>query len=63
MPQAAQIPAGFKDSYFGTDPGFEDPEHNNYRLTPESPVFDIAAEPIEYIDGDGESHTLVIIPT
>ncbi|MBN2329718.1 MAG: right-handed parallel beta-helix repeat-containing protein [Candidatus Omnitrophica bacterium] len=53
LPGGAQIPAGFMDSYSGGDPGFVNQEENDFRLTPDSPLFDPPATVIEYIDGDG----------
>ena len=63
LPSSANIPREFTDTITGTDPGFTDIDHRDFRLKPDSLFMDQSTPDLEYIDGDGVKHRLAIDQT
>ncbi len=60
IPNSAEAPATFTNTIKGDAPGFLSVDERDFRLQTTSPCVDNGAEDLEYIDGDGQSHQLVI---
>jgi len=60
IPASAEAPSTFTDTIKGDNPGFLSIDERDFRLQMTSPCVDKGAESLEYVDGDGQSHQLVI---
>lgn len=60
MPGGTSIPEGFSQTITGQNPGFYDASNRDYRLKPESPFWKYSHSAVEYLGGDGRSHSLQI---
>ncbi len=60
IPASAEAPATFTNTIKGDAPGFLGVDGRDFRLQTTSPCIDSGVEALEYIDGDGQTHQLVI---
>ncbi len=60
LPNSADLPDKFDNSITGRRPGFFDLLNRDFRLKPESPFWKYDGQTIEYIDGDGNKHSMKI---
>jgi hypothetical protein len=60
IPASAEAPAIFTNTIRGNALGFLSVDERDFRLRTTSPCVDKGAENLEYIDGDGQKHQLVI---
>ena len=60
IPTSAEAPATFTNTIKGDAPGFLSIDERDFRLQTTSLCIDSGVEALEYIDGDGQKHQLVI---
>ncbi len=60
IPVSAEAPATFTNTIKGDAPGLMNVDERDFRLQSASPCVDSGAEELEYVDGDGQKHRLVI---
>jgi len=60
IPAGARAPEGFTNAISGSDPGFIDLDKRDFRLKPASPSVNRGAARMEYVDGDGKKHRLIV---
>ena len=60
IPAGAETPEGFADTLSRTDPGFVDGDRRDFRLKPGSQCVNRAISNLEYTDGDGARHRLIV---
>jgi hypothetical protein len=56
----ASVPAEFAGTISGPDPGFVEAARRDFRLKPDSPCVDRGLAALEYVDGEGANHTLIV---
>lgn len=60
LPANAVVPPGWMDNITGTDPGFVDAAARDFHLKPDALPKDKGGSPLQYVDGDGVTHTLAV---
>ncbi len=60
IPVSAEAPDTFINTIKGDAPGFLNADERDFRLQSDSPCADSGVEALEYVDGDGQRHRLVI---
>jgi hypothetical protein len=60
IPASSEAPSTFTNTIKGDDPGFLSIDERDFQLQATSPCVDNGVENLEYIDGDGQPHQLVI---
>ncbi|MFC1715480.1 right-handed parallel beta-helix repeat-containing protein [Candidatus Poribacteria bacterium] len=60
IPASAEAPDTFTNTIKGDAPGFLNADERDFRLQSGSPCADSGVEALEYVDGDGQRHRLVI---